>query len=113
MFLRTQLVIYTTDDGFREIRKVPEGIPVSEYNTGIFIGPPDLSDLKVNKNDLRKINNMLVDHQWISLPNLNGKRAELLRQLENLGHVPDKARKLRSAIIRIYQIDYYPELTRE
>lgn len=100
-------VVYTNNQGWREVRKVPSGTPEREYGTGILVGPPDLSDIG---EDAKDINNLLVDHGMITFKDFDVKRAYLLRLLqERLGMNEQKAREMRNSILSIYQQDYYRE----
>jgi hypothetical protein len=103
--LESTVVIYTTKEGWREFRRVPNGYPPTLYNSGIVIGPPNLDSLELTKKQKLKINNYLVDEGVISYENLLGKKRLLLNVLLEMGFKELKAVQIRNSIIGIYQTE--------
>lgn len=105
MSLRT--VVYTTEDGFKEIRRVPENASYMDYGYGALVGPPDLSGLNLGKRKTKELNNTLVDAQLVNLESLDGKRAILSRLLEPIVG-KNKVTYFRNLIVYLYQREAHP-----
>lgn len=101
-------VIYTDSQGWREFRKVPSDLHPSEYNRGILLGPPDLSELNLSEEDTLALSNALVDAGYMNYKSLAGKRRDLLRIAQSILGISEKeAAVLRLKLIALYQRDYY------
>ena len=106
-----ELVTYTNQEGMKEIRRVPQDSSPLDYHTGILVGPPDFSGLQLEQKIILILNNALVDAGLVSYPDLNGKRAQLLRIVQELPGVDAaQATSLRFELLGLYQRDWYPEL---
>lgn len=103
-------VVYTNREGFSEVREVPNGLPSKDYDKGILIGPPDLSPLKLKKEDRIKLTNALVKEGFLSWKDFSGRRHVLMTILGTI--VPDRSKKieLRNKIFEIYQKDYFSDI---
>jgi hypothetical protein len=99
-------VVYTNEDGFKEIREVPNNLSPSDYYMGILIGPPDLSSVTKNKMKLRLLNNALVDAKLIQWPDLAGQRHKLTEIVSRLWQKTEDRRHIKYKILVIYQRDY-------
>jgi len=100
-------VIYTNDEGYKEVRWVPEHATPAQYQWGVVLGPPDLSSLDLPETKRREVSNRLAEAGIFDLVTLVGRRGELVRILEVVG-VGDVS-GVRNAIIGLYQADAYPE----
>lgn len=103
-------VIYTTKEGFQEIREVPNGLSISDYDKGITIGPPDLRELgylfKLEQDILIKLNHALVREGFIQWPDLSGQRHKLTRIVAGIVADSVLQRNLKYRILMIYQQAY-------
>lgn len=107
-------VIYTNKQRRKEVRLVPPATHPTDYDKGVLVGPPDLSDLDLANNAITLLNNALVDKGYINLKDLDGNRAELVRMIKDTLDVSEeKARELRLAVLRLYQRESYPDLFEE
>lgn len=107
-------VIYTNKQGRKEVRLVPPATHPTNYDKGVLVGPPDLSDLDLAEETVTQLNNALVDKGYINLKDLDGNRAELVRMIKDTLDVSDeKARDLRLAVLGVYQRERYPDLFEE
>lgn len=100
-------VIYTSPEGLKEIRDVPNTLSTKDYYLGILIGPPDLSSLPIDKSKLRELNHALVDADLIQWPDLSGQRYKLVEIISKIWPKPEKQRDMKYKILVIYQQDYY------
>src|SRR3990167_6266014 len=100
--------MYISDEGIKEIRRVPDGSPTLSYE-GVFVGPPDLFELPLEKKTIIALNNKLVEAGFITYEDLNGKRKAVLDLVQSLPDIKDPG-FIRRELIRLYQRDYYPEL---
>jgi hypothetical protein len=100
-------VIYTTDEGLKEVRDVPNTLATKDYHLGILIGPPDLSSLKLDKKKLRELNHALVDAGLLQWPDLSGQRHRLVGIISKIWDKPERQRDMKLKILVIYQQDYF------
>lgn len=101
-------MVYTNEEGFKEIRRVPDNASYLDYPYGALVGPPDLSELGLTAKKAKELNHALVDANLVSLRLLGGKRIELIRIIERvLGTT--KVSDYRDMIIRLYQQEAFPE----
>jgi hypothetical protein len=105
-------VIYTTDDGLKEVRIVPNGLSTSSYHMGILIGPPELDHLELDKESLLKLNHALVEAGFLRWPDLSGQRHRIMEIVARLVP-PEEQRQLRNKILAIYQQAYYEPVSEE
>lgn len=106
--MKHKTVIYTNLDGTREVRRVPDGLPTQDLE-GVFVGPPDLFELPLNEDTIKTLNNRLVEADFITYEDLQGKRRHLLELVQSIEQIEDP-NFIRREVIRIYQREYYPEL---
>lgn len=106
--MNTEIVIYTTNDGWKEFRKVPRNLHPADHYKGTLVGPPDLTSI-LSKKDALALNNALVDAGIIDYKSLVGHRANLLRLVQSTLGIRNEsaALNLRLQIIGLYQRDYY------
>lgn len=97
-------VVYTDSDGLKWIVDVPDHYSEEEYEKGLVVGPPDLSDLNIHRYKLKKLNHALVDAGLIEPGDLLGRRIELRKILKAL-QIEEQERP----IVSIYQWLYKGE----
>lgn len=103
-----KVVVYTTNQGWLEFRKVPHNLHPADYYKGLLVGPPDLTSLGLSEEDTLALNNALVGAGYADYKSLAGRRLNLLRLVEStLGISEEEAVKIRLQIIGLYQKDYY------
>jgi hypothetical protein len=98
-------VSYTDGDGYSWLVLVPDDATREDYDRGIVVGPPDLSELGLEEELLKKLYKRLVDALIIDAPTLLPKRPELIDILNGLGIGKTRMRE----IVSIYQRDFYKE----
>lgn len=107
----SKVVIYTNSNGFKELRKVPNGTLPADYSKGILLGPPDLDELAITKKQKLKLNNALVEIGFASYKDIGARRADLIRIIQDvLAFNATQARELRNQVLLIYQKEAYPEI---
>lgn len=104
------IVVYTTENGLKEFRRVPNSLQPSDYDRGVLVGPPDVNILGFDEDKSLALNNALVDAGFIDLKSINGRRADLLRIVQNILDLnPEEARRARHDLLVLYTKDFYPE----
>lgn len=94
---------YTDSNGYSWYVLVPDDAIREEYDRGIVVGPPDLSELGLDEELLKKLYKRLVDALIVDAPTLLPKRPELVSILNELGIGKARMRE----IVSIYQRDFY------
>lgn len=103
-----QDVVYKDSEGLTWLVRVNEGTPPELYSSGIRIGPPDLSSLKLNEKDSKKLQEALVKARLVNAELIKGNAEALLRAISSVMPVRD-AKAVREQIKSIYQQEYYIE----
>lgn len=108
--MQSIVVIYNDPQGYKEFRRVPHSLQPSDYDRGVFIGPPDVQVLGFNEEKTLALNNALVDAGFVDLKSMNGRRADLLQIVQRvLGLSSEEALQVRNHLLAIYTRDFYPE----
>lgn len=99
-------IVYTTDEGFKYLIEVPDGLKNPKmYRHGVRIGPPELTDLGLDEDTERILSNTLCDRQLYDYQSLNGRRGEVQTILQDVLKLGDRAqaRDMLRSLIGIYQ----------
>lgn len=103
-FKLSKRVVYTDNDGLKWVMEVLEETPKEDWgNTGILLGPPDLTSLGLTKKKRIELQNELVSHNWIQAPDLRGRKRELIQLIKKM-NLPNS---LVRHVLSIYQYAYY------
>lgn len=109
-FMQYGIVIYTNLEGYKEFRRVPNSLQPSEYDKGVFAGPPDIHAIGLDEDETLALNNALVDAGFMDFTSLNGRRADLLRLVEKVLNVTSQeANRIRHELMVLYTKEFYPE----
>lgn len=105
-------VVYTTNEGWEQVREVPKSASAHEYGMGVLVGPPDLHPLMeegLEKSIVRQINNALVKEGLLTYREMKGNRETLLRILREYIKDEETVKRVRNRILSLYQQEYFPE----
>lgn len=104
---------YTDENGFRYVVEVPAGTDPAQYRRGIRLGPPDLSSLKLDRDQLRELHNSLVEKRLLYAPDIEkpGRMQEVyvLLQAATKNAKDSQVRDLLKSLVSLYQQEYYIE----
>lgn len=101
-------VIYTNEEGYKQVRIVPHNTTTSDYFMGVLAGPPDLHSLDLSRTQIKELNNRLVDAGLIDYQSLSGRRGDLLKVIR-LVVGKSRVKPVRDALYRLYQMDARPK----
>lgn len=94
-------VHYTKDKGLIQIREVPDNAGESQYKWGVVVGPPDISELNLTKNKIKKLNNELALGWFGDYEDTKGRRSELMSIIQKV--TGNRNKYLLKQILVIYQ----------
>lgn len=105
------MVLYTTKDGWQQVRLVPKDTSTRDYGKGVLIGPPDLLELEalgLSEKEIKQINNGLASAGVVDYDSLRGNRSVLTHVIaEVVGKQNLSA--IRRYIVHIYEREWFPE----
>lgn len=101
--MESTVVVYTDNENLTWAVVVPVGTPEEDYQTGIVLGPPDLSSLDLQQSQRERLQKALVEAGFYNAPQLMGKRQEFNKLLKSLG-LPDTYYR---NVLHLYQVAYY------
>jgi len=104
-------VVYTTEDGWKQVRIVPKRASARDYGKGVLVGPPDLLELQtigLSVEEIRQINNALVEAGIVNYESLKGNRGMLVSILrEIVGQ--ENVSSVRNYILYIFERERFPD----
>lgn len=104
-------IIYTNEEGYKQVRIVPQNTATSDYYMGVLVGPPDLlalSRLGLSQKQIKELNNRLAEEGLVDYASIKGRRSDMLKVIRLVVEA-DRVRAVRDTLYRLYQMDAYPE----
>jgi hypothetical protein len=101
-------VKYIDNNGFAWLKRVKDGAKPEQYYRGIFIGPPDLRELNLPEEDLKILQEALVDAWLVNAELLRGS-ANRLRAVVKHALPQQDTRALVRGIKSVMQREVYKE----
>lgn len=99
-------VKYVDEQGFAWLKRVKDKTVPTMYRRGITIGPPDLSSLSLEQDELKRLQNALVDAYLVNAELIRGNVTQLHNVIK--GALPHKnTRELVKQVKVIYQQEYF------
>ena len=101
-------VKYIDADGYAYLKRVRDVSKPAQYGRGITIGPPDLAETGLPEDELKVLQEALVDAWLVNAPLIRGSARQLYAVIQQA--LPRRnTRGLVQAVKSIYQKDYYKE----
>jgi hypothetical protein len=101
-------VVYTDTKGFSWLVRVNDSTQPKDYRSGIRVGPPDLSGLHLPEEQIKVLQNRLVEASLVNAELIRGSVSKLHNLVKNtLPTAPTK--EVVRAIKAIYQKEFFEE----
>lgn len=104
------LVKYKDYEGYAWLVNVDDTTMPEDYDKGIIVGPPPLlTCIDLDEDELKVLQEALVDAYLVNAAYINGSADKLYNVVKNA--LPNKnTRQLVREIKSVYQLDYYNEV---
>jgi len=98
----SNVVKYTDEEGWDWAVAIPEGLDEDWYKTAPIVGPPDLSELGLDKKMLKAIQNGLMAYDIYDGQTIMGRRKQIRDLMQELGLPIEFERQITVIFTRTY-----------